>query len=98
ARGITDFEDPQDPWVEPDQAVTGIPRKPLEGGGGVMPLSSNFTVDVLVLYTPSVRAGKGGTTPTNNWVNTIIADYNAKLTELGISSFTLSLKASLETT
>tara|TARA_R110002074_G_scaffold219749_1_gene390416 strand:+ start:1137 stop:2675 length:1539 start_codon:yes stop_codon:yes gene_type:complete len=96
--GITDFDDPSGSWVEPDHTVAGIPQQSLLEGGGAVPLSSNFTVDVLVLYTPSVRAGKGGTTPTNNWVNTIISDYNAKLTELGTTSFTLSLKASLETT
>jgi hypothetical protein len=94
AEGITDFDSPADEGLAMFPSDEMSLESPIAEQAS---LSQSTIVDVLVLYTPSVRAGKGGTTATDNWVNTIIADYNSKLTELGISSFSLSLKASLET-
>ena len=89
-KGITDFEFPdrQNEW---DRLVE------YDNGSMQQTLSTNSTVDVLVLFTPTVRARKLGTTPTINWINAMISDYNEKLLELGVTSFTLSLKGALET-
>jgi hypothetical protein len=60
-------------------------------------MSGCCITDLLVLFTPSVRWNKGGTTATINWINTIVADYNQKLAELGLGSSSMSLKAAKET-
>lgn len=94
ADGITDFPDPA---IEKNQSdlsesiVLSNINPPAAMGAGCC------TIDLLVLFTPTVRWNKGGTTATINWINTIVASYNQKLAEVGLNSYSLSLKTAKET-
>jgi hypothetical protein len=94
AEGMTDFPDPA---IEKNQsdlfesiALSNINPPAVMSSGCC-------TVGLLVLFTPYTRWNKGGTTATINWINTIVASYNQKLAEVGLNSYSLSLKAAKET-
>lgn len=93
APGITDFPElnPQDFNDAELDLTASMDETPV-------PMAvSCCTTDVLVMYTPTVRGNLGGTSATVNWINTIIADFNQKLAELGLSTNSLALSAALET-
>jgi len=102
ARGITDFDDPiaasphelrhDDVIGEGSSQDTDFTGKPIQQRD-----VQSSTVELLVLYTSNVRARRGGAGATVNWINTMVADYNNKLGELGTSAKPLLLKAALET-
>ena len=94
AKGFTDF--PEEKFQgKTEGSIAAI--SPSDNGSFAAMASSGSTVDVLVLFTPTARANNGGTNATVNWANTIFADLNQKLVELGISSYSFSVKAALET-
>jgi hypothetical protein len=93
AGGITDFPEPN---VVENQSVLRQSITSAENSTFAMS-STCCTVDLLVLYTPDARWNKGGTTAITNWINTIVASHNQKLAEVGLNSYSLSLKAAKET-
>lgn len=98
ARGITDFPE-LEKYEEIGEALSTEEALALteELSPPMAMASGSYPIDVLVLYTQGVRNNMGSTSATVNWINTMIVDFNQKLSGAGISTHYLSLQTTLET-
>ena len=74
---VTRLGDERDPITAPDQ-----PRPSLEAE--TLVADDGGTIDVLMLYTPSARAQRGGTESIESLVSQIISDTNTALARSGV--------------
>lgn len=58
-------------------------------------LANCCTIDVLVLYTAYARLNNGGDNGTQAWINATVTDLNNKISDIGLSNHTFSIKAVL---